>query len=692
MANKKLTPLEILYREFKNAKTDAARNDAWRRFEVKRGEMYPARTDRRSAMLRDSAAVAAKYPTKVLGGENHRYYEPGQKKKIGINETAKRSPEIFIDPQSGERFVRAFHYTQPENIDNILKTGLAARIGPDSRYFQNRAGVWASFGNANPMPYDYVNEAALGEKAYSMEPLEIRVPEEEWKAMPIDHTGKTVNDQVMVFRPSDAQPYGTVDVAGEKAPVVIPPEYISRYEFPKDWETEAKYGNKTLWGYRPTKKEIIVDDEGFVNSVSPNLLDRAKTAIGKKASSNELAQWLVDNAQDELKTDILEHNSSIGYGGLGNREFWGTKYSAKDKTNADRDLIYAKNLKPDAKRSWFTGTRFESPYDFAYATETPPKPSEGSVYRGSNMNAQTWLLGIDVPRTKKIVTDIAGDKTSIGNLVKDPYEMERQYYMLTNKINESPGIELPYQARNPLVQDYLKSAGVRLGIGEYKTSNQTRQAFNGYKDLNGGISYTRDDLRKANAYWKNDFYRKGGYKEKVDNLLSSGNAEDAKKAKEIIEQYRMDLMSPSVRKRRQQYVLGLNKVPYSYEHYESHKTEPAAVAKAMALSRAMRSDELNNALSQETDLYLKQHPELDFDKDYDEAFFAVKKKVGEPYAQAIAESYYPEELQKVRQKLVEDWKKQFSNDSLNRVFGHELGCKVGKYRASRGKPVNPKQL
>ena len=179
MANKKLTPLEILYREFKNAKTDAARNEAWRRFEVKRGEMYPPRNDRKSAMLRDSAAVAAKYPTKVLGGENHRYYEPGRRIRMDVDETAKRSPEVFVDPESGERYVRAFHYTQPENIDNILKTGLAARIGPDSRYFQNRAGVWASFGNANPMPYDYVNEAALGEKSYSMEPLEDKYYEEE---------------------------------------------------------------------------------------------------------------------------------------------------------------------------------------------------------------------------------------------------------------------------------------------------------------------------------------------------------------------------------------------------------------------------------------------------------------------------------------------------------------------------------
>lgn len=686
MANKKLTPLEILYREFKNAKTDAARNEAWRNFEIKRGEMYPPRSDRKSAMLRDSAAVAAKYPTKVLGGENHRYYEPGQKKKIGINETAKRSPEIFIDPESGERYVRAFHYTQPENIDNILKTGLAARIGPDSRYFQNRAGVWASFGNANPMPYDYVNEAALGEKSYSMEPLEIRVPEEEWKAMPIDHTGKTVNDQVMVFRPSDAQPYGTVDVAGEKAPVVIPPEYISRYEFPKDWETEAKYGNKTLWGYRPTKKEIIVDDEGFVNSVSPNLLDRAKTAIGKKASNNELAQWLVDNAQDELKTDILEHNSSIGYGGLGNREFWGTKSSTKDKPNADRDIIYAKNLKPDAKRSWFTGTRFESPYDFAYATETPPNPSEGSVYRGSNMNAQTWLLGIDVPRTKKIVTDIAGDKTSIGNLVKDPYEMERQYYMLTNKINESPGIELPYQARNPLVQDYLKSAGFRFNLGESYNRNDARRTFG-----ETPRRYSVDEKKAALREWNNDFFR-NNYKDKIDAFLDEN---DPVKAKQQIQEFHDILSSPEVsnhrRKALKEYIDDgfINQLDQYNRNWRKNPTE---YARNKAVTRARIDEGVEDRIFDETEKYLAEHPELDHVNDYDRALVHVTRTMGPELYKPLEDKYYEEELHDVRKKIIDEWKDQFKQDSLNRVFGHELGRKVGKYRASRGKPVNPKQL
>lgn len=178
MANKKLTPLEILYREFKNAKTDAARNEAWRRFEVKRGEMYPPRSDRKSAMLRDGAAVAAKYPTKVLGGENHRYYEPGRRIHMDVDETARRSPEVFIDPESGERYVRGFHYTQPENIESILQNGLVSRIGPDSKNFQNRPGVWVSFDKENPMGYDYVNNAYIGEKGYSMEPLEIRIPEE----------------------------------------------------------------------------------------------------------------------------------------------------------------------------------------------------------------------------------------------------------------------------------------------------------------------------------------------------------------------------------------------------------------------------------------------------------------------------------------------------------------------------------
>ena len=125
MANKKLTPLEILYREFKNAKTDAARNDAWRRFETKRGEMYPERTGRNRNKLYeenlDENIFSKSFPGLVPGGENHRYYDAGRSYLLGAGEKGKRSPKVWIDPESGERYVRAFHYTQPENIENILK-------------------------------------------------------------------------------------------------------------------------------------------------------------------------------------------------------------------------------------------------------------------------------------------------------------------------------------------------------------------------------------------------------------------------------------------------------------------------------------------------------------------------------------------------------------------------------------------
>lgn len=684
MANKKLTPLEILYREFKNAKTDAARNDAWRKFEVKRGEMYPPRSDRKSAMLRDSAAVAAKYPTKVLGGENHRYYEPGRRIRMDVDETAKRSPEVFIDPESGERYVRAFHYTNPENIENILQNGLAARIGPDAKNFQKRAGVWTSFGNANPMPYDYVNRASIGEKGYAMEPLEIRIPEEEWKAMPMDHTGETVNDQVMVFRPSKAKPYGTVDVAGEKAPVVIPPEYISRYEFPKDWETDVA-GGKSLWGYTPTKKATIKNDNSFFMALPDDVKDDAYKALGKDASNNAVNQWAVENRQQDVKNALMraDWNRNFSY------VVPSTKLDGSSK-RFDKEADLAASLESRANAQWFGNTDFTTAYDAAIASENTPAQKMGHFQKGYG-TTDPFGYGFEAPRTKKLVTDIVGDNTPIWELVNYPGRFGRSSKLLEKA--KTYGIEIPTNANDPIARDYLNYAGRRVfdGLPSPNNMNGIRRDFDGYKDLNGGVRYTRDDLRKANVAWKNDFYWKGGYKEKVDNLLSSGNAEDAKKAKEIIEQYRMDLMSPSVRKRRQQYVLGLNKVPYSYNVYEAHRQEPASVAKAKALSRAMRSDELIDAISQETDLYLKQHPELDFDKDFDKAYFEVKKNVGEPYAQAIAETYYPEELQKVRQQLVEDWKKQFTRDSLNRVFGHELGRKVGKYRASRGKPVNPKQ-
>lgn len=688
MANKKLTPLEILYREFKNAKTDATRNEAWRKFEVKRGEMYPPRSDRKSAMLRDSAAVAAKYPTKVLGGENHRYYEPGRRIRMDVDETAKRSPEVFVDPESGERYVRAFHYTQPENIDNILKTGLAARIGPDSRNFQNRAGVWASFGNANPMPYDYVNRASIGEKGYAMEPLEIRIPEEEWKAMPMDHTGETVNDQVMVFRPSKAKPYGTVDVAGEKAPVVIPPEYIFRYEFPKDWETEVA-GGKSLWGYTPNKRMAPVTDRGFVKSIPENILDDAKSVLGENATNNQISQWAVDNRQKELKDYFLSNDYPNLYGSLSRVNFKEQKQpSSRTKSGNYEDGIIASNMKKSAQRQWFEGTDFKNPYEFAVGTENPPKPSEGFIGKAYSDHKVFPTYEAEPTRTKEFLINTFGDKYPISRFGNTNNEY----------IYPKEGFVLPknnYGQDRYSVYDYFDLAGVR-DIGKGKTyersEDEVRRAFGGHVP-----KYNRDDIRKFDIEFRNDLFRKGGYKEKIDDVYKSRrerfSKDDAGKVKTILDQFQIDLRSPEIMKQRREVVLGKNdRHRYYPERTEFFPEEPQNVAKSQAWYKAIKTDEFSDAMSKEVEKYLEQHPELDFDKDYDKAYKIVRDQVGEQVAQPIVDKFYPEELQKVRQQLVEDWKNQFTQDSLNRVYGHELGHKLGKYRASRGKPVNPKQL
>jgi hypothetical protein len=690
MANKKLTPLQILYKEFKNAKTDAARNEAWRKFEVKRGEMYPPRSDRKSAMLRDSAAVAAKYPTKVLGGENHRYYEPGRRIRMDVDETAKRSPEIFVDPESGERYVRAFHYTNPENIENILQNGLAARLGPDAKNFQRRAGVWTSFGNANPMPYDYVNRASLGEKGYAMEPLEIRIPEEEWKAMPMDHTGETVNDQVMVFRPSKAKPYGTVNIAGEKAPVVIPPEYISRYEFPKDYETKMYGGTKSLWGYTPTKKFVRTNDKEFAESLPSELFDEAVSALGNDASYNQINQWVVDNRQNEFKNYLMSKEYKRPYGGLNNDEL--ELYSIPEGTNTHhQDIVKWRNMKNSANRQYFGGTYFKTPYDLAVATEKMPKSSDGFI--GNALSDKAIFNSWEKPkRTTEFMTNAILDNVPIMQIATGSYNVESNPFMAKLTKNK---IEVPKPSQRAESGDYLNMAGFRHFdyLPTVKNRNTTRKAFNG-----SAPRYSRDELRKFDIDWRNNFYREGGYKEKVDKLLDGHynsreeSREGTKEAGRILDQFQIDLRRPEVMKERRKAVMGMNESPYWNGDYEHNMTEPQKVAKARAWNKAVNAFEhgaYEDALDR-TEKFYERHPELDRN-DLD-----VNTKVYQPIKEKVhkelQEKFYPEELQNVRQQLVEDWKKQFTQDSLNRVYGHELGRKLGKYRASRGKPVNPKQL
>lgn len=138
--------------------------------------------------------------------------------------------------------------------------------------------------------------------------------------------------------------------------------------------------------------------------------------------------------------------------------------------------------------------------------------------------------------------------------------------------------------------------------------------------------------------------------------------------------------------------MGMNESPYWNGDYEHNMTEPQKVAKARAWNKAVNAFEhgaYEDALDR-TEKFYERHPELDRND------LNVNTKVYQPIKEKVhkelQEKFYPEELKKVRQQLVEDWKKQFTQDSLNRVFGHELGRKVGKYRARRGKPVNPKQL
>lgn len=461
--------------------------------------------------------------------------------------------------------------------------------------------------------------------------------------MPMDHTGITGNDQVMVFRPSSAKPYGTVDVAGESATVTIPPEYISRYEFPKDWETDYQTSGKTLWGYAPNKRMAPVTDRGFVKSIPENILDEAKSILGENATNNQISQWAVDNRQKELKDYFLSNGYPNLYGSLSQVNFKEQKLpSSRTKNGNFEDGIIASNMKKSAQRQWFEGTDFKNPYEYAVGTENPPKPSEGFIGKAYSDHKVFPAYEAEPTRTKEFLVKSFGDRYPIRRFANTNNEYLYPKENFTFPKNN-------YGENHYSVYDYLDLAGVRdIGQGKNygRDEDYVRMRFNSVKEPN----LNRDQLKREIRTWNSNFYN-NAYKndEKYRNLMESfmdaQGDDEAHRALSALEKYRAELMTPEMKKNRQEYVLGLNE-PKVYKKYDI-----ADRARELAEFRAVGHNDKSNV-----------------------------------------DAYYQKALQDVREEILEDWKKQFTQDSLNRVFGHELGRKVGKYRASRGKPVNPKQL
>ena len=704
-ANKKLTPLQILYKEFKNAKTDAARNEAWRNFEIKRSEMYPARTDRKHAVIDMNDAATKKafedYLSLVPGGENHRYYNPGSGRSVGARTKRQRSPEVFYDEETGEPYVRAFHYTQPENIDNILRTGLAERLGPDAVNFQRRAGVWTSFGPENPMNYDFVNRAYLGEKKYSMEPLEIRIPAEEWRAMNVDHTGRTGNDEVMVFRGSPAKPYGTTEINGQQNTVVIPPEYIRRYEFPKDWETETVTGKRTLWGYRPNKSEAHTSAESFWSIIPNHLKKQAEEAVGMNKNPNEYLQWLIDNRQNEVK-ESFETSRGLAFNESTIGSYWKTFFNSDLPYIQDalknpsvkigaKESVIAENLEKEANKAWLNGTNFENAYELAKGVEKPPFKPEGYFARGyprvQRNVTSTDFREDEMKRTNRLLTDMAGDRMSIGDLANESYLTD-----ITNNPQMSHyGIE--WTSRVPTGK-YLEQAGVREEF--------TKPWFN---DLHSPIHdeirnhyNKRDEVeryaldRRSNRYklghidedlYKNKFAKRFNELDKAADLDPENADLDA--MKKVFVDFNAEKHTPEQMKAAREYVFG---TPDKYGRSKFGQKD-IGTAKMHARNAAALSDEFISKVASDALKMSEEHPDRSIT---DLEGIATKSEENQNLLDRLAEENYDEALQNIMENKRKSWRRQFTQDSLNRVYGHELGRKIGKYRASRGKPVNPKQL
>ena len=686
MANKKLTPLQILYKEFKNAKTDKARNAARLAYESKLNEMYPPRSDRKSAVFnvpeyRNDDLMK----NRVAGGQGHRYYNAGNKRRLTEDEVARRSPAVFVDPETGERYVRGFHYTQPENIESILEKGLVATLGPDAVNYQRRPGVWTSFGPGNPMGYDFVNNAYLGSKNYNMQPLEIRIPEEEWKAMPVDHTGQTGSDQVMVFRGSPSKPYGTVNIGGQEKTVAIPAEYISRFEFPKDYEEDYGLG-KSLWGYTPLKRTLYKNDRDFFNILPDNIKREAKKSLGEGASYNAMNQYALDNHQRAVKNALVRDKDYM----FAPRVEPGRTHSGNEKY--DKEFDTAQGLQPNARKQWFYNTDFTTPYDAALAQERPAEVAEGSFVRGYPENPKNVLQEMtpaESRNTNRQLLNMAGDRTTI-------YDLSRGANLPTlynNPVLQHYGVE--WNLSKQKTEDYLKQAGVRTDLFEtdYRFNGRNdpnydyvRKYYWNWDDTDRYQNNRRENKRKLGRF--NEQLYKDKYKARFDELDKASDADpenaDLDAMDKVFVDFNAEKHTPEQMKAAREYVFG---TPDKYGRSKFGQKD-IGTAKMHARNDAALSDEFISKVESDALKLQEEHPSRSIT---DLEGIATKSEENQNLLDRLAEENYDEALQNIMENKRKSWRRQFTQDSLNRVYGHELGRKIGKYRASRGKPVNPKQ-
>lgn len=610
---------------------------------------------------------------KAVGGDNHFFYE-STGRDIEDYDAERMSPDYIVD-ENGNKFVEFFHWTPKENVPGILKNGLVESLGADAKHFQRRKGLWTSFGPRNPMEKNYNNNAGLDSPDFGMVPIRGVIPYEEWKAMHVDHTGETLDDQVMVFRSPEKSPYGKVILpSGNEENVVIPPQYIEEYKIPKNWTMKLRDGSDefTLPGWVPGKplpqssfdssneilRSVDVDPRDLYSPDWTGNIDNDETAENFGRAVNDALR--TKKQQDDFKENNKNHftnmykRGNIFYNDY-SLEDWNNKADWKKlrkRLNDSYSDTFVKKLAEEhrartlgkkAHYDYVMGTKFKTPYDLVMGMEVSPKQQEGSFGRG--FNEEKFLDDIaynhDYPRVEKFKRNLVMDHAPISAF--SDYDLgaarSKGYENLYNKRTQGDRNGLFVQD-NPVFKETPTDAygyAFDAGLRNHDVSRWWSE---------------KDD--KLPTRFRGEYDESKPLKESSMEILHREATSDAAKKRGL---------KPATMYRNRTFDFARPLSNWGPEDYAKVRDQwlYEKEAELAAWTRNANFDPKN----------LKNVQPIIDERN------RIKSMSDNEVREKILESRHNE--------LVNDWKNKFSADSLDRVIGHHIGRKIGKYRASRGK-------
>lgn len=555
----------------------------------------------------------------VTGSDSHSYYDGHDYNKVLLEDDYRKMfPVAQKNPETGKEFVEFFHWTNPANVDKILETGLAANLGPDAGRWQKRAGVWTSYGDKNPMSYDYVNKKTLGEEGFSQVPLKIRIPREVYEGMRVDHTGKTFDDQVAVFRAPKDKKYGTVSIKGldgrkKTLDIAIPPEYIGRYDLPDWWMMDGSsrtregtnlpvYGS-TLPGWKPGMG---------IPPYTMNFEDMYRKIVPEEERINGYNVEKVNEQRVKQLSSMLKSNPE----------------SFKEKLADDR--FKPVNFKEQARKRVEDSKRI---YDDAIRLGADPNATEPPV-----------TFGKAVKQTEERLNPLMRGMAAAQAFINDDKEMETPFDV-GKRIKDFGNIRQP----------------------EGHVINGSRKLYN-REDF-----YSPIELGESREAFKESFPRTySKFLERYDEtplrmfdfsgltLWADGRVPKNLRHNDIAS--RMGWLVPDGYQYAKEAGINLDDL----QRYRNEKYDKAYEYNLGEPVNPIGLDQVNHRRIVQENEFAKNHG----------SYYSPVSTYKKRRDNRMEEDFDTDEL-------VRQFKNKFSADSLDRVIGHQIGRKIGKYRSER---------